>query len=245
MMDAFLDVGTTADAHIWSVLDKREDNYTKFHRLRFFDQLRALTAIRTKVFGQLPAINVLDVGVMAVSTMYGEAVPGVNLHTCDHPRRVNNNASHGFADFYPIDLETEDLGAKHPELRGKFHVILFCEVLEHLKMGPKEIMRDFKRLLAPGGMIYLTTPNAMAYTTFLAYFEGRSPVTRFSRQNRQAHLENIVHVREYTVRELAAEVETAGLTIKHRAIKEFFHPDVLWASAFISGRSLITVTCGE
>ena len=122
--------------------------------------------------------NVLDIGVMPVSAMYGGVVDGVRLRTCDHPRQIERNAKHGSQDFYPVDLETEIIGNKFPDARQKFHAIMFCEVLEYLKMGAKEILGDLRQLLAPGGMSYLTTPNGMAYTTFLAYFEGRSPVAR-------------------------------------------------------------------
>jgi hypothetical protein len=57
---------------------------------------------------------------------------------------------------YPPHLETEIIGTKFPDARSKFHAIMFCEVLEHLKVAPKEILADLKQLLAPGGMIYLT-----------------------------------------------------------------------------------------
>jgi SAM-dependent methyltransferase len=176
---------------------------------------------------------------MSVSGMYADGIEGVRLHTTDHPRRGGENASFGSRDFYPADLETEELGVRYPELIGKFHVIIFCEVLEHLKVAPSEILRDFKRLLAPGGMIYLTTPNGMGYGVFLAYFEGRSPVTRYSRADSASHLENSVHVREHTMNELVSEFETAGLRIRYRAIKEYYHPDALWTTAFIGAGSLL------
>jgi len=149
-------------------------------------------------------------------------------------------AAFGSPNFYPADLETEELSIKYPELIGKFQIIFFCEVLEHLKLAPNEILRDFKRLLAPGGTIYLTTPNGMSAGVFLAYFEAKSPVVQYSRSNRAAHLDNFVHVREHTMRELVSEFENAGLRIRHRAIKEYFDPNSLWATAFIGARSLLT-----
>ena len=238
-MDSFLDLGAMAERRIRDAINKKTDEYTTFHQRRFFDQVRALGAIRTKVFGHLSEINVLDVGVMSVSGMYADGIEGLRLHTTDHPRRAAENADFGSRYFYPADLETEDLGERYPELIGKFQVIMFCEVLEHLKLSPHEILRDFRRLLAPGGMIYLTTPNGMGYGVFLAYFSGLSPVVQYSRIHRAGHLENFVHVREHTMKELVAEFETAGLRIRHRSIKEYFHPDALWATAFIGARSLL------
>ncbi len=240
-MDSFFAMGAEIDAEISAIIAKREDQYTKFHQLRFFDQLRAIRAIRAKRFGSLAEINVLDIGVMAVSGMYQEAVDGLRLDTCDHPRRNEHAASQKvLSEFYPIDLETEALHQKFPELVGKYHAILFCEVLEHLKISPTEILGDLKRLLVPGGMIYLTTPNGMGYGSFLAYFEGRSPVAKYSRTNRASHLENFIHVREYTMREMVEHVEAAGLKIRNRAFREFFKPDALWPNAYMAGKSLLT-----
>jgi len=239
-MDAFLNLGPLVESRIQATISKQTDEYTRFHHRRFFDQVRALGAIRTKIFGHLKEINVLDVGVMSVSRMYADGIDGLQLHTTDHPRRSSENGTFGSPNFYPADLETEELSIKYPELIGKFQIIFFCEVLEHLKLAPNEILRDFKRLLAPGGTIYLTTPNGMSAGVFLAYFEAKSPVVQYSRSNRAAHLDNFVHVREHTMRELVSEFENAGLRIRHRAIKEYFDPNSLWATAFIGARSLLT-----
>jgi SAM-dependent methyltransferase len=238
-MDAFLELGPAVETGIRAAINAWTDDYTRFHRRRFFDQVRALGAIRSKTFGHLNEINVLDVGVMPVSRMYAHGIEGFRLHTTDHPRRANENSSFGTADFYPADLETEDLSVLYPELIGKFHAIIFCEVLEHLKLRPREVLSDFRRLLAPGGMMYLTTPNGMSYGTFLSYFESLSPVVRYSRAERSLHLENFIHVREYTMRELVAEFEAAGLRIAYRSIKEYFDPTNLWTTGFIGARSLL------
>jgi len=243
-MDSFLLLDPATEARIRAAIARQDDDYTKFHQSRFFDQVRALGAIRTKVFGHLDQINVLDVGVMSVSRMYADGIDGLRLHTTDHPRRAAENMDFGSLDFYPADLEIEELSVRYPELIGKFHVIVFCEVLEHLKLSPDEILRDFRKLLAPGGMIYLTTPNGMGYGTFLAYFESLSPVAGFSRVNKASHLENFIHVREYTAKEMATGFESAGMHIRYRAIKEYFNPDALWTTAFVGARSQLTYIAG-
>jgi Methyltransferase domain len=239
-MDAFLRLDAVTEARIWAAIQNKDDSYTKFHQYRFFDQVRAVAAIRKKSFGHLESINVLDVGVMSVSSMYSEGIDGLRLFTTDHARRGNKNAEFGSPDFYPADLEMEELSVRYPELIGKFHVILFCEVLEHLKLAPQEILRDFKRLLAPGGMLYLTTPNGMGYGKFLAYFEGNNPADGFSRDNGDGHLLNFIHVREHTAREMIAGFAKAGMRIRYRAIREYFNMDSLWTTAFIGARTQLT-----
>ena len=79
----------------------------------------------------------------------------------------------------------------------------------------------------------------MAFGAFLAYFEGLSPVIKYSRANRASHLENYIHVREHTMKEMVAEFAAAGLRIRYRAIKEYFEPDSLWPTAFVGAGSLL------
>jgi 2-polyprenyl-3-methyl-5-hydroxy-6-metoxy-1,4-benzoquinol methylase len=240
-MEKFLSLDAAQEQRIQAILARQTDNYSTFHKRRFFDQLRLLAAVRSKKFADLDVIDVLDVGVMAVSGQYAEAVNGLRLHTCDHPRRSIQNDQFGSSNFYPADLEVDILPQLHPNLIGKFHVILFCEVLEHLRLSPREILADFKQLLAPGGIIYLTTPNGLEYGKILAYFQGVSPVAKYSRNNQRAHLENFIHVREYTIKELVIEAEAAGLKVAQRSIREYFHPEAIWPVMFMNGRSLLTM----
>ena len=46
---------------------------------------------------------------------------------------------------------------------------------------------------------------------------------------------------EVTMKELVAAIDQAGLRIAQRAIREYFHPDTLWASAYVSGRTILTM----
>ncbi len=243
-MDQFLDVGAEREALIRSTISRRSGEYTEFHRNRYFDQLRVLAATKGKIFPGIDHINLLDIGVMSISAMYSEIDKDIELSTCDHPRRSLSEIPGTTQGFYPADLERDELSKKYPELVGKFHLIFFCEVLEHLKVAPAEILSDLKKLLAPGGLIYLTTTNGRGYGVFLAYLDGLSPVSRYSRQNRVQHEENYIHVREYTIRELVTAVEYCGLTVKHRAIKEYFQPNNLIPTRFVGAGSLLTLLIG-
>jgi 2-polyprenyl-3-methyl-5-hydroxy-6-metoxy-1,4-benzoquinol methylase len=239
-MDAWLNVGEDMHRRIQDVVSTRDDDYSKFHRARFYDQLRALAAMRIKHFPTLPKINVLDIGVMTVSLMYQESVDGLELFTCDHPRRVEFIKNFGSANFYPVDLENEDIGERHPKMIGKFHAILFCEVLEHLRVKPSEILSDFRRILAPGGLIYLTTPNGIGYGAMLAIFERKSPSAVYSRKNAERERGGHIHVREHSERELLEWITEAGLKVRHRGIKEYYHPDNIWPTTFVGARSVLT-----
>ncbi len=133
------------------------------------------------------------------------------------------------------------LSTKYPDLRGTIHLIIFCEVLEHLKVTPFEILQDFRELLAPNGLIYLSTPNGMRAGVFLDYFQGRSPVVKYARKFKHRHDEGYVHVREHTVKELLEAINDAGLAVKVRAIKEYFQPEALFHTRFVSAGSIVSI----
>jgi 2-polyprenyl-3-methyl-5-hydroxy-6-metoxy-1,4-benzoquinol methylase len=40
-----------------------------------------------------------------------------------------------------------------------FDIVLCCEVVEHLNFNVLPVLRDFNRVLAPRGVLYLSTPN--------------------------------------------------------------------------------------
>jgi len=47
-MDAFLDLGAAVETRIQSAISKQNDDYTRFHQRRFFDQVRALVPLEPR-----------------------------------------------------------------------------------------------------------------------------------------------------------------------------------------------------
>ena len=59
------------------------------------------------------------------------------------------------AEFKAVDIR--DLGSVE-EMKQKFDVAIFCEVIEHI-MDDRKLMKDIAGCLKPGGRLLLTTPN--------------------------------------------------------------------------------------
>jgi 2-polyprenyl-3-methyl-5-hydroxy-6-metoxy-1,4-benzoquinol methylase len=97
--------------------------------------------------------------------------------------------------------------AKLPAL-GHFDLVLMAEVLEHLPVHPVDVLSRVIARLAPGGMLYLTTPNFLSDAHLAAVARGESPVAVFPRgdDNWDAHH----HFREYEAVELARFIAEAG-----------------------------------
>lgn len=112
--------------------------------------------------------------------------------------------------------------APFPELPdNSFDVVLFGEVFEHLLNHPLGILRELNRVLRPGGLLILTTPNpSTAMNAIRMLFDRHSlwGTDAFIQQpkivNGVAIDRGDVHYREYRTVELSGALEGAGFRIE-------------------------------
>lgn len=64
-----------------------------------------------------------------------------------------------------VRLVDADLGAALPFADGVFDAVFCTEVLEHLR-DPRRCLREIRRVLAPGGRLTLSVPNATGFAPF-------------------------------------------------------------------------------
>ena len=96
-----------------------------------------------------------------------------------------------------------------PFADNSFDVVVFCEVLEHLLMDPLAALREIHRVLAPGGILVLTTPNVSRLDNVAAMLDGRNlydPYSGFGPYGR--------HNREYTLHDLHRLLGFAGFEVE-------------------------------
>ncbi|MEO8083893.1 MAG: methyltransferase domain-containing protein [Ardenticatenales bacterium] len=111
-----------------------------------------------------------------------------------------------------------------PFADGAFDKILFTEVIEHIP-DDRAALRELARVLAPGGRIAITTPNAdypLAWDPLNKVLE-----TAIGRPIRRGVLSGIWanHERLYTPESLAAKVAEAGLRVERtRCITRWAFP---------------------
>jgi SAM-dependent methyltransferase len=110
-----------------------------------------------------------------------------------------------------FDLLNSDNVDTWPEC-GCFDLIVFSEVIEHLHIAPEFVLAFLSSLLAEGGVLVCTTPNAADISKRLRLACGRNPYERL-----RLYSMNPGHIREYTRQELTEIARSVGLRcIRHR-----------------------------
>jgi 2-polyprenyl-3-methyl-5-hydroxy-6-metoxy-1,4-benzoquinol methylase len=99
-------------------------------------------------------------------------LPRAQMTCCDFtPQLLERAAGRGFQTAV-WDLEG---GARPSQLvPGSFQTILFCEIIEHL-VAPDRTLPPLVELLAPGGLLLVTTPNLASFGNRLRLLRGQTP----------------------------------------------------------------------
>lgn len=166
-------------------------------------------------------VRVLEIGAffgavcLALSKLGYKVTAGDIPEYIEMPDQVARYAKHGIA-TKGIRLEEFIL----PFADESFDVVVMCEVLEHLNFNPLPLLKEINRVLAPGGLFYLSLPNYARMKNRVAILRGESagiPVSNFFDQLDPADPEIANgHWREYTMPEVRTMLERLGFRVaKH------------------------------
>ncbi len=90
-----------------------------------------------------------------------------------------------------------------------FDAVLFCEILEHLVLSPDHVLEEIARVLRPGGVVLISTPNAVRLTKLYFMALGRNVYDGYSSNGVYGR-----HNREFTLSEVRDLVERHGLSVE-------------------------------
>lgn len=90
-----------------------------------------------------------------------------------------------------------------------FDVVLFCEIIEHLLSDPVHALAQIKRVLKPGGVLVLTTPNVARLDNVRKIIAGENVYDPYSGYGPYGR-----HNREYTLEELRDLLTANGFDVR-------------------------------
>jgi glycosyltransferase involved in cell wall biosynthesis/SAM-dependent methyltransferase len=154
---------------------------------------------------------------------YGE-VRGCYLGPGGQDRRMVQSQDGDIFDC-EIDLFDAELDP-YPYSNGHFSTVLCCELLEHMQRDPMHVMSEIHRVLRPGGIVVLTTPNAVSIRAISAILRGGHPGF-YTRYSNPAVAGSPRHAREYTPEEVSELLIDSGFVVVHLETGPYGEPAVI------------------
>jgi SAM-dependent methyltransferase len=110
-------------------------------------------------------------------------------------------------------LDAFDFEKAFPYDDGSFDVVTTMEVFEHVHDNPRGFLREIKRVLVPGGHVFIGTPNAASWAKIMRQFAHAPSYDSkpFSENFGPRH--PMCHVYEYTPWELKDLLMSEGFEI--------------------------------
>lgn len=108
------------------------------------------------------------------------------------------------------DIEIEKLPFKN----NIFDFIILNEVFEHLRVNPIFTLKEINRVLKPGGILLLTTPNLYAIHKIFMFNLGRSFNDAYDEFNKLNIYGYMGHIREYSTKEVRKFLEKTNFKIQ-------------------------------
>jgi SAM-dependent methyltransferase len=132
-----------------------------------------------------PGGRVLDFGCgpcnqTAVLQLLGYKCSGYDdLQDGWHKLPGNKDKIVAFAREFGVDLHVAD-GGPLPFAKASFDMIMLHNVLEHFHCSPRELLNDLLELVVPGGLLFVTIPNAASFKKRLAVLLGRTNMPAYA-----------------------------------------------------------------
>jgi glycosyltransferase involved in cell wall biosynthesis/SAM-dependent methyltransferase len=96
-----------------------------------------------------------------------------------------------------------------PYADDSFDVVLFCEIIEHLQSDPVHALLEIRRVLKPGGILVLTTPNVARLDNVRKVIAGENIYDPYSGYGPYGR-----HNREYTPQDLVSLLSANGFNVR-------------------------------
>lgn len=128
-----------------------------------------------------------------------------------------------YGERYDFNCTCFDAEKDHfPYDDNTFDLVTWCEVIEHLTENPVHALSEIYRVLKPGGVLVLSTPNASRADSIVNFLVGRNIYDPY---HLGAPLKGSRHSREYTLPELTDLLSGCGFRIQRAADIDIYPPE--------------------
>ncbi|MDC8004593.1 methyltransferase domain-containing protein [Aureisphaera galaxeae] len=187
------------------------DNYSKNHINRLSFDLEYLQA----EFPEDTSISVLELGstppiLTTAIKDKGYRVTGLDMEPDRFKSCIDTNG---------LEVVKGSIGQESlPFEDATFHAVIMNEVFEHLNANLITVIEDIKRVMVPGGKLFISTPNLRSMVGIRNFlFRGKAYsccgeiYEEYDKISKYGHMG---HVREYTPTELIVFLEKLGLEVQ-------------------------------
>ncbi len=146
-----------------------ELEYLRFHKNRFRHFLSFLEKFETN-FTDKKKIRVLEIGSHYLHTSVLLASKGYQVDCMDVKEFWDMDFVQERAKKYGLNaIVQNDLSGllANPDQEDTYDLIVFTEIMEHITFNPIAFWKNLYKMLALGGVIYISTPNAFALPNYV------------------------------------------------------------------------------
>ncbi len=120
-------------------------------------------------------INVLDIGSHYLHISSLLSIMEFNVYSLDVSEFWNLNFVKNRSQKFNLKPIVENDLSKLESMKkieNKYDLIVFSEILEHITFNPINFWKTVHRIIKPGGLIYISTPNAFSLVNFFRKFKN-------------------------------------------------------------------------
>ena len=181
-------------------------NYNLYHLPRYRKLIKTV-----RKYGN-PESKILDIGNSEFSKLLNK-VTGFNIDELG----FNPDKSRHYGKLFQFDLNNAQNRNNWRLDMGRYDLIIFAEVIEHLYTSPALVLSYLKKLLNDGGIIIIQTPNAAALHKRIKLLIGKNPYMLISERT-----DNPAHFREYTKKELMKYARNLNFKVIDASYTNYF-----------------------